>query len=525
MDKHYTFIIEEQTEKLNSTVEHLLRSVPSVNTETSCLEVLDLLHEDKNLYALPIVNSQNQPLGLITRLELTEHFSKQFSKEIKGKKPISTLMDNTVIIVEKETGIEDVARIILDAGIRHMLTGFIITKDGNYLGMATGYDLLDEITSRKQKQLFELAHFDHLTGLPNRRLLVDRLQHSLVSSMRTGSPGALLFIDLDHFKTINDTLGHHIGDVLLQQVAERLSSTVRGSDTVARLGGDEFVVMLEDLGEHHAEPAAQLETVGEKILATLGQPYQLAGQEYRITPSIGATLFIDALESPDELLKQADIAMYQAKNAGRNTLRFFDPKMQKDIEERAFLEYELRNALEKNQFQLLYQIQVDSSGQPSGVEALIRWIHPDRGVVSPIHFIPMAEETGLILPIGKWVMELACKQLVKWSTQSRMLHLTIAVNVSAAQFHQDNFADQVLEVVESTGANPHLLKLELTESMLITDIEEIIVKMETLKKRGVGFSLDDFGTGYSSLAYLSSELPSVFRLPGDGIHATSFPFS
>ena len=240
---------------------------------------------------------------IVTRVEINEYFSKQFSKELKGKKPISTMMDSSVIVVEKETGIEDVARIILDAGMHHMVSGFIITEGSRYLGVATGYDLLNEISSRKQKQLFDLAHFDQLTGLPNRRLLLDRIKISLASSARNRSNSAILFIDLDNFKSINDTQGHNIGDLLLQQVAHRLSKVVRATDTVARVGGDEFVILMDDLSEHHSESYEQINFVGEKILVALRQPYQLAGNEYQITPSIGATQCRDALATPDEFIK------------------------------------------------------------------------------------------------------------------------------------------------------------------------------------------------------------------------------
>ena len=359
-----------------------------------------------------------------------------------------------------------------------------------------------------EESIKNLAFYDPLTDLPNRRLLMDRLQHTLASSARSGRKGAVLFIDLDNFKDINDTLGHDIGDLLLQQTAQRLESCLRESDTVARLGGDEFVVMLEDLSEHALEAAAQTKTVGEKILATLGQPYQLAKHEYNSTPSIGATIFSDHGQSGEELLKQADIAMYQAKKAGRNTLRFFDPQMQVSITARVSLESELRKALGNQQFQLHYQIQVDSSHRPLGAEALIRWIHPLRGMVSPAQFIPLAEETGLMLPVGQWVLETACTQLKAWQQDAVTRDLILAVNVSAKQFHQADFVAQVQATVQHHAINPMLLKLELTEGMLLENIEDTIATMNALKEIGVQFSLDDFGTGYSSLQYLK-------RLPLD----------
>jgi diguanylate cyclase (GGDEF)-like protein len=359
-----------------------------------------------------------------------------------------------------------------------------------------------------ENEIQSLAFYDSLTHLPNRRLLLDRLKQALASSLRSEREGALLFIDLDNFKTLNDTHGHDMGDLLLQLVAKRLQICVREGDTVSRLGGDEFIVMLEDLSEHTIEAAAQTESVGEKILATLNQPYQLGIHEYRSTPSIGATLFSNRQQSIEELMKQADIAMYQAKKGGRNTLRFFDPQMQDTINARASLEDELRNALAKHEFQLYYQIQVGNSNRPMGAEALIRWIHPVRGLIPPIQFIPLAEETGLILPIGQWVLETACEQLKTWQKSELTNELVLAVNVSAKQFRQEDFVALVKNAVQRHAINPKLLKLELTESLLLETIEDTIATMNELNEIGVQFSLDDFGTGYSSLQYLK-------RLPLD----------
>ena len=353
-----------------------------------------------------------------------------------------------------------------------------------------------------EREIQNLAFYDPLTLLPNRRLLLDRLRHALASSRRSGKKGALLFIDLDNFKILNDTLGHDMGDLLLIQVGQRLLTCVRENDTVARFGGDEFVVMLEDLSAEPMAAAAQTESVSEKILATLNQPYHLLTQEYCSTPSIGATLFGDPVQAIDELLKQADIAMYQAKRAGRNTLRFFDPKMQVTINARAELEEGLRKALFKHEFQLYYQIQVGSSFQPLGAEALIRWIHPERGVIAPLHFIPLAEETGLIIPIGQWVLDTACAQIKEWQKSAISRDLVLAVNVSAKQFRQKDFSDQIKVLVERHAINPALLKLELTESLFLDSFEDAIGTMNALNEIGVQFSLDDFGTGYSSLQYL-----------------------
>ena len=347
-----------------------------------------------------------------------------------------------------------------------------------------------------------LAFYDPLTGLPNRRLLHDRLKPALTSSHRSGRQGALLFLDMDNFKMLNDTLGHDMGDLLLQLVAKRLESCVREGDTVARLGGDEFVVLLEDLSELSLEAATQTKIIGNKILAILNQSYQLATHEYHSTPSIGATLFLGQEQSSEELLKQADIAMYQAKESGRNALRFFDPQMQATITARAALEEDLRLALKDNQFILYYQPQVNHNRQIIGAEVLIRWQHPLRGLVSPVDFIPLAEETHLILSIGQWVLRTACAQIKIWEGSEHTQHLQLAVNVSARQFYQADFVAQVNQTLDHNAINPDKLKLELTESLVLDDIEDTILKMNTLRKVGVRFSMDDFGTGYSSLSSL-----------------------
>jgi diguanylate cyclase (GGDEF)-like protein/PAS domain S-box-containing protein len=383
----------------------------------------------------------------------------------------------------------------------HLIISVVKDLDGNITNYVAS---LADITQRKkaEEEIRNLAFYDALTGMPNRRLLMDRLQQALAFSARSGHHGAILFIDLDNFKALNDTLGHDIGDILLQQAAERLAACTRNGDTVARMGGDEFVVLLENLSRQSAEAAAQTEAIGEKIIANLNLPYQLAEHEYHNTPSIGATVFSNHERKIDELFKQADIAMYQAKKAGRNALRFFDPEMQRTINIRAALEGDLRKALDNHQLRLYYQIQVDATRHTLGAEALIRWVHPERGMVSPAQFIPLAEETSLILPIGQWVLETACAQLKTWQHDELTRDLVLAVNVSAVQFRHADFVSQVQNAVLRHAIAPSLLKLELTESMLFENIGEIITRMNALKEIGVQISLDDFGTGYSSLQYL-----------------------
>lgn len=348
-----------------------------------------------------------------------------------------------------------------------------------------------------------LAYFDPLTSLPNRRLLMDRLAQAVASGTRHPRKSALMFLDLDDFKTLNDSLGHYQGDLLLTQVAQRLSSCVREGDTVARLGGDEFVVLLEDLSEDATDAARQAQAVGEKIRLALSQVYQLDHHAYHCTSSMGVTLFGGGdFESMDEPLKRADLAMYQAKADGHNTMCFFDPTMQSMLNARAAMEASLQGALRKEQFILHYQPQANDHGEITGAEALLRWQLPGRGLIAPAEFIQMAEETGLILPIGRWVLETACRQLAHWAGVQEMSHLRLAVNVSARQFRQGDFVQQVLTILQGTGARAQRLKLELTESVLVSNVEDLIVKMNALKAIGVGFSLDDFGTGYSSLSYL-----------------------
>jgi diguanylate cyclase (GGDEF)-like protein/PAS domain S-box-containing protein len=364
--------------------------------------------------------------------------------------------------------------------------------------------MVQDITLRKQSEdeIHRLAFYDTLTSLPNRRLLQERLLQSMSISARSGKHGAVMFIDLDNFKTLNDTQGHDVGDELLQEVAARLTRNVREGDTVARLGGDEFVVALESLSGVEKEAANQAETIAEKIRAELSQPYQLKSIEHSSSPSMGVSLFRGHQCSIDEVLKQADLAMYQAKSSGRNRVCFFDPAMQLEMEHRAELENDLRASLRHNQMELYYQMQVDDSARIIGAEALIRWNHPQRGMVSPAEFIPLAEETGMILPIGDWVIEQACLMLRRWEMDAAMRGIVLSVNVSARQLGQTWFVEKVKDTLESYGIRPSRLKLELTESFILDDVEDAIGKMQELRAIGIRFAMDDFGTGYSSLSYL-----------------------
>jgi diguanylate cyclase (GGDEF)-like protein/PAS domain S-box-containing protein len=407
-----------------------------------------------------------------------------------------------------------------DSSIRDFQTQFV-KKDGERIwvlisasvieigGLSCVVSVVRDISGAKaaESTIHSLAFYDPLTGLPNRRLLFDRLQQTLFSADRSGQSKALLLVDLDNLKTLNDTLGHHMGDLLLKEVARRIATCAHEADTVGRLGGDEFVVILDDLSEVAEEAATQAKAAGQEILTAISQPYLLENRECLTAASMGVTVFGDRENSPDNILQQADIALHLAKANGRNTLRFFSPALQAVVNAQALLEKDLRLAIKTKQFMLYYQPQVER-GRLTGAEALIRWRHPSRGIVSPDEFIPIAEESRLILPMGDWVLETACKQIASWAGRHETERLTIAVNISALQFRQPEFVERVLAALDRTGANPKCLKLELTESMLVENIEDVIAKMAELKSHGLSFSLDDFGTGYSSLAYLK-------RLPLD----------
>lgn len=367
-----------------------------------------------------------------------------------------------------------------------------------------------DISIRKKTEAnnYQLAFYDHLTNLPNRRLLLDRLWHAQAASERNKLFGALLFLDLDNFKTINDTLGHGAGDLLLVEAAKRISDTVRSTDTVSRIGGDEFIILLEGVNANRALAAGYAKMVGSKLLETLEKSYELHGKEVNSPASIGVTIFQGREFGFDELLKQSDVAMYESKKAGRNALRFFDQDMQLAIEKKAQMGFDLRAALKRNELIVHFQKRVNRLGQVMGAEVLLRWQHPERGLVPPGEFIPIAEDTGMIVPIGLWVLEKACNQLKAWEKKDVTRRLSLSVNISAKEFKQENFVEMVKSILVKTGANPYLLELEITESLLVEDVDSSIIKMRTLKEIGLTFALDDFGTGYSSLSYLK-------RLPLD----------
>ena len=395
-----------------AAVRQLSKFLVPVDEDTTCMEVLRYFLSDTKLYALPIVNDNNVPVGLIDRHVFVEYFTRQYVPEIHGKKTVQHFLAEdpadfpatAPIIVDAATCIDDVAQMIIDAGMQHMVTGFIVTADGEYLGVANGHDLLNEITLRKQADLYFLAHFDHLTGLPNRMLFGDRLMQACRDAVRNDTLVGLLFVDVDRFKQVNDSLGHGFGDMLLCAMSERLKSCSRESDTVARLGGDEFAILMDNLKDPD-----DANIIAQRIVDSMQEPLILSGHSLLITVSVGIAIY--PTDDPDVtvLLTKADTAMYEAKSSGRNGYRIYSPALAMYNSEQMSLETELRSAVKNNEYVLHYQPKISlNTGDVIGVEALIRWQHPTRGLLSPVHFIPLAEDNGVIVDIGNWVLRQAC---------------------------------------------------------------------------------------------------------------------
>lgn len=479
------------------TVRRLLHYVEPVASATRCVEVLEHFINNEDLPAVAIVDQDQSPVGIMDRGRITEIFLRPFSRDLLHKKRITEIMDSHPIIVDINAGIDDVAQIIIDSGMRHMVNGFIVLEQGVYAGMATGHALLEEITHRRQRDLYLLAHYDQLTGLPNRLLFNDRLQQACQNAMRIDKMLALVFVDLDRFKFINDSMGHSFGDRLLKIAAERLTACVRQSDTVARLGGDEFVIILQNV-DNDADAAAILAGITSKLRL----PMPIYGREIQITASMGLAFYPLHDDSIDGLIRKADAAMYEVKEQGRNAFLIYSDEMDKGNIERMGLETQLRMAQESGELSLHYQPQIRISDQQViGVEALLRWKHPQLGMVSPATFIPIAEETGLIVTIGEWVLREACRQHLSWISQGQP-PLRMAVNISAVQFEQPEFCPLVKRILDDSGIDPQYLELELTESVVMSHAEHAVMALSELRELGVKLAIDDFGTGYSSLSYL-----------------------
>lgn len=489
-----------------TSVANLLTYIEPINSDTQLIEVLERFVSQSNLYAIPVVEN-GTPVGLINRTTLIEMFSKPFTRELFGRKPCKSCMSINPIIVDISEAIDDMARIIIDAGMQYMYDGFIITKKGHYTGMGTGHDLLNKITENRQRHLFNLAHYDQLTGLPNRLLFNDRLSHACAQANRNESLGALFFIDLDRFKNINDTHGHPVGDRVLQKISERLTNCLRINDTVSRLCGDEFTVILENIS--HISDATH---VAEKIISSLIKPINIDNIKIIISASIGISFFPFQLDDNEEtLIKKADAAMYFAKSRGRNNFQFYSSEMNAALYERIRIENNIRYALECDEFKIYYQPQVElKSGKIIGVEALIRWQQPEMGLILPVDFIPIAEDNGMIIAIGEQVLRKACIQGKDWQNRG-FSPIKIAVNLSARQVRSD-LPFLVNSILKETGLDPCYLELELTENILLENIEETIAILHELKSMGIESSIDDFGTGYSSLSYLQKLPISTLKI-------------
>jgi diguanylate cyclase (GGDEF)-like protein len=479
------------------TVKILLRPAQAVLDNVPCLSVLELFQLNPDVFAIPVINADGVPVGIVDRHIFVEIFVKPYTRELYSKKKISVFMVENPIVVDMNASIDDVSKIIIDAGMQHMVMGFIITENGLYTGIANGHDLLNEIMQRKQEGLFYLAHFDQLTNLPNRLLFMDRLSMALSEANRSRSSVGVLFIDLDNFKNFNDSMGHGFGDQILIAVANRLMSCAREIDTVARLSGDEFVIILEDIT--HQE---DLDNLCNRILDGMKQPWEIMGRSVFLTASIGTSIYPQDGVEPSELILKADAAMYEAKRGGRNAFMHFKSGMRLYSLDKMTLENDLRLAIERNEFVLFYQPQIAvESGSIIGMEALIRWNHPERGMLTPIHFIEISEKTGLIIDIGKWVIREACRQHQEW-VKSDLQPLRMSVNISPLQFYQTSFCDEVRSVLIETGMQPSNLELELTEGMFMHNLENVVKVLNELHDLGVLLAIDDFGTGYSNLSYL-----------------------
>lgn len=491
------------------TVQSFMRPQSALLDSTACEVALDMFLEAPTLFAIPVIDIQNIPVGILDRHSFIEFFIKTYAKDLYGKKPISFLTNTKPITVDVSTSIEDISRIMIDAGIHHMVSGFLITFDGKYMGLANGHDLLSELSKKKQESLFYLAHFDQLTKLPNRLLFNDRLEMALLEAKRKKVVVGLLFIDLDNFKQFNDTMGHNFGDQLLISAAKRLSECAREVDTVARLSGDEFTILIEEVPNREI-----IDKLCNRIIQAMKSPLEINGELVYISASIGYVVSKPQHETSSSLLLKADAAMYQAKRYGKNNFIKFKEGMQVNSSDDISYLNQLRAALINKEFELFYQPQIDLlTGKISGKEALIRWNHREKGILTPIHFIEIAEKSGLMIDIGAWVIETAIKQQSVWLQDPSMDKTPISVNISAMQLYQPIFCKLLETQIKNSGIEAKSIELELTESMFLNDVDAAIKIMHKLKNCGFKIAIDDFGTGYSNLSYLKQF--SIHRLKID----------
>ncbi|MEO6147138.1 MAG: EAL domain-containing protein [Sulfuriferula sp.] len=487
------------------SVLRLLKYVAPAATTTHCMDIVNRFLDEESLYALPVVDIANEAVTLLDRHIFLEFFSRPYVREVYGNKTIVHFLNTKQmayrnkppIMVDVTSSIDDVAQIIIDAGMQHMVSGFIMTQNEQYAGIANGHDLLQEITHRRQDELYYLAHYDQLTKIPNRMLFNDRLTQACREAIRKKTLVGLLFIDVDRFKQINDSMGHRFGDLLLVALAERLRSCARDCDTVGRLGGDEFAMLMDA-----PQDAGSISALSKRVVDSMREPFQVMGKELYVTVSIGTAVCPSDDAEIEGLFAKADTAMYEAKTKGRNGFQEYMPGLSIYSADRMSLESDLRAALRNREFVLHYQPQIClATDQVVGVEALIRWSHPKHGLLSPLHFIPTAEENGLIVEIGRWVLREACRQCREWIDVHRTT-LRIAVNISALEFRQADFAEQVCTILNESDIAPNHIEFELTESIVMHNVGAVLAILNELKRMGIFLSIDDFGTGFSSLNYL-----------------------
>jgi len=500
--REFNFIADERLRDA-PMVWHLARFVEPVRIDERCQVILDRFHRDDALYALPVIDANKKPVALVERRRFVEFFSKLYTTEVFGNRNITYLLGHkryesiAPIVVEDSCSIEDVAQIVISADLEHMITGIVVCNQGSYLGIANGRDLLNIMSQRKQAELYYLAHYDSLTGIPNRTLFRDRFEHACRDADRKGSMVGLLFIDVDRFKQINDSLGHNAGDAVLREVAARISASARRADTVARISGDEFVVLM-----HGVTNPADMNPVALRIVNSMREPMELALQGLVTTVSIGSAIYPRDDADISALLGKADAAMYEVKMSGGDAYRSYSSRTTMYNPESKIIESELRQAIERDELVLHFQPQVDlASRKIIGVEALVRWLHPVRGLLPPAQFISIAEESRLIVPLGEWVLRQAFRQLKSWREQG-MSPLLVAINISPQQFRKRNLPEFLKTLLAEYDIDPALVELELTESALMQQFSGVQEMLQEIKALGVSIAIDDFGTGFSSLSYL-----------------------
>ena len=496
------FIVEGRLQEA-PLVRQLARFVEPVRNNASCQDILDRFHSDHVLYALPIVDDSEAPVALVDRRRYIEFFSKPYTQELFGRRSIASLLGHgkypsiAPIIVEDSCSIDDIAQIIVAADIEHMITGIVVCNERRYIGLANGQDLIDVMTRRKQAELYFLAHFDSLTGIPNRTLFRDRFEHACHNAERKGELVGLLFIDVDRFKQINDSLGHSAGDAVLREVAARITVTARRADTVARLSGDEFVILMQGMTN-----PADLDLVARRLVQAMREPIKMLGHQLVVTVSVGGAIYPRDDTDISALLAKADAAMYEVKVNGGDGHRNYSPRTTIYNPASVVIESELRQAIERDELVLYFQPQVDlTSRKLLGLEALVRWRHPVRGLISPAQFIPIAEESGLIVPLGEWVLRQTCLQLSRWR-KAGMSPPLVAINISPRQFRKRNLPNVLKLLLAEYEIDSSMIQLELTESALMQDLTEVQETLREIKALGVSIAIDDFGTGFSSLSYL-----------------------